>query len=158
MNCRTATQAIALASTGDLAPEDAEALASHLLTCARCRSEKEIATLITAELETDREPAPAGDFTALVLDRIRDAEKIAPRERTWMPLVPAAALLSSIGALWLTSALIPWRDTVQALGSHLLPPLAGPAMGPMAPMLPLVVASAGLLAFAAREYASFMRE
>jgi anti-sigma factor RsiW len=157
MNCRTATQAIALA--GDLAPEEAAALASHLLTCARCRAEQEIAALITAALETDREPLPSADFTAQVLDRIRDAEETAPRERIWMPLVPAAALLSSIGAVWVTSALIPWRDTVQALGSHLLPPLSGPAaMGPLAPVLPLVVASAGLVAFAAREFASFMRE
>ena len=159
MNCQAAIRAIALAATRDLTPEGAAALKSHLLTCARCRAESEIATLITAALATDREPAPGDDFTARVLDRIQATEEWVPRERTWMPLVPAAALLASIGALWVTPSL-PWREMMQALASHLLAPLAGPAvLDPTASMLlALAVASAGVLAFAAREFATFMRE
>jgi hypothetical protein len=160
MNCQTAIHAIVMASTGDLPPEGAEALGSHLLICARCRSEEKIAAVITAALKTDREPAPGADFTVHVLERIRDDGEAAPRERRWMPLIPAAALLSSIGAVWLTYPLIPWREMANALGSHLLPPLAGPAvLVPFSSILPAVlVLSAGLFAFAAREFATFMRE
>jgi anti-sigma factor RsiW len=160
MNCRTAIQAIVLASTGDLTPEGAVALASHLQTCARCRSEEKFAALITAALATDLEPAPRGGFTGRVLDRIRDAKAAAPRERAWMSLVPAAALLSAMGAAWLAFPLIPWREIMSALISHPLPALSGPAaVAPYASILPaLLVVTAGLVAFAAREFASFMRE
>jgi anti-sigma factor RsiW len=160
MNCQTAIRAIALATTGDLPPESAEVLASHLLICGRCRSEEKVAALITAALKTPREPAPAGDFTAQVLDRIRNAGETAPRERAWMPLVPAAALLLSIGAVWMTSFMTSWWETATALGSHLLLPFAGPAVPAPFAAIPLVllVASVGALAFAAREFAAFMRE
>jgi anti-sigma factor RsiW len=160
MNCRAAIQAIVLASTGDLTLEGAVALASHLQNCARCRSEEKFAALITAALETNMEPAPRGDFTGRVLDRIRDANAAAPRERAWMSLVPAAALLSAMGAAWLASPLIPWREMMSALGSHPLPAFSGPAaLAAYASILPtLLVVTGGLVAFAAREFASFMRE
>ena len=77
-----------------------------------------------------------------------------------MPLVPAAALLSAIGAAWLALPLLPWREVMQALSFRPLPPLTGPAaLAPYASLLPaLVVGSVALLAFAGREFASFMRE
>ena len=101
-----------------------------------------------------------GDFTGRVLDRIRDAKAAAPRERAWMSLVPAAALLCAMGAAWLAFPLIPWREMMSALSSHPLPALSGPpALAPYASILPaMLFVTAGLVAFAAREFASFMRE
>ena len=160
MNCRTAIQIIALASTGDLTPEDAAALASHVRSCARCRAEEELASRITAALAVDQEPGPRSDFTARVLDRIRDVAEAAPAERVWMPLVPAAALLSAIGAAWLAFPVLPWREVMQALSLLSLPSLdSPPALAPYASILPaLVLGSIALLAFAGREFVSFMRE
>jgi hypothetical protein len=150
MNCRTAIHAIAVVSTGGFTPEDAAALASHLRNCARCRAEEEFSARITAVLAVDPEPGPASDFTARVLDRIRHAAEAAP----------GAALLSAIGAAWLAFPLLPWREMMQVLSSRPLPPLGGPAvLAPYASILPvLVLGSAALLAFAAREFVSFMRE
>jgi len=160
MNCQTAIRAIVLAATGDLAPEDAVALTSHLEHCARCRAEEKFADLLTAALATDLEPAPGAAFTDRVLDRIRHAEAAAPRARAWMPLVPAAALLSAIGAAWVAFPLIPWQEMASALSSHLLPSLAPSIVrtsyGAMFPAL--LVVTTGLAAFAAREFANFMRE
>jgi hypothetical protein len=157
MNCRTAI--LTIAAAGDLVPEEAAALASHLRSCARCRAEEEFASRITTVLAVDPGPVPARDFTARVLGRIQQAET-APGERVWMPLVPAAALVSAIGAAWLAFPLLPWREVMQALGSRALPPLTGPAaLAPYAAILPaLVVGSVALLTLAAREFVSFMRE
>ena len=158
MNCRSAIPAIALAATGDLAPESAVALATHLESCARCRAEEQLATLMTAVLATDSGPAPSAAFTDRVLDRIRDPDAAASRARVWMPLVPAAALLSALGAAWLAFPLFPWREMASALSSHPLPALAGPA-APYASILPLLlVVTTGLVAYAAREFVTFMRE
>ncbi len=122
MTCRDIIEIIARAEAGLLDPGVSAAFDRHLAECPRCRAERVLATRLTAALRADPGPAPASDFTARVLDRVRTAHAESP-QRWWTPIIPAMALVLSILAIRPVLPALPLPGIGEGLRSLLLPAL-----------------------------------
>jgi anti-sigma factor RsiW len=126
MDCRSALELIDLELDGELAREDAAALAAHVNSCAECRRERELLlALDRALVETRLERAPAGLEEAVRSEIVRRAEV---RARIDSVVLPVSGGVAAFATGYGVHRLVNWsvaRSFLQDLG-HSVTRLASP--------------------------------